>query len=176
MAQPDHDWDNLLAMVLGSPPPRHGRSCARSRSPVALRCRHRMDYRGRCPCIEALPPFSSGRAGDVLEHIIGWVQRLRHTGEARTFKIGVTTAPAARFHDPDFGYQRLGYSRFLILYDAPPGQPMAAAFLEAALIKHFRPTEGCRNVAPGGEGIDARGQAVYVVYVALTGEDLHPED
>ena len=104
-------------------------------------------------CIEwDLPPLRAV-AGTVLNHAIAAVLRRLQHGPA-AFKIGITTCPIRRWHNERYGY-RLSpdkFERMVLLLATDRGD--GAAYLEAALIQRFQQTVGCRNVAPGGEGLN----------------------
>ena len=98
-----------------------------------------------------LPPPRSV-AGVVLTLATAVVARRLQPGPA-VFKIGITTNPIHRWHNNRYGY-RLSHERFesmVVLLATDRGD--AAAYLEAALISRFQHIPGCRNVAPGGEGL-----------------------
>lgn len=81
---------------------------------------------------------------------------------SENFKVGLTTDLDTRF---DF-YRREGVTRMVLLYSAE--DPELAKQLERTLISFHMNEPRCRNVAPGGEGINT-GQTPVHVYVAFGG-------
>ena len=104
------------------------------------------------PCMEVELPPPNALAGAVVTHARAVVQRRLLPGRA-VFKIGITTCPTHRWHNAKYGYRLSldSYERMVLLLATDNGD--AAAFLEAALIALFQGTDGCRNVATGGEGL-----------------------
>ena len=96
-----------------------------------------------------LPP-PKALAGAVLAHASAAIAKRLH---CPAFKIGITTNPVQRWRNDRYGYRLSaeGFDRMVLLLATDSGN--AAAFLEAALIGRFQKTRGCRNVAPGGEGL-----------------------
>lgn len=93
----------------------------------------------------------SRNAGNVLDHATQLVQDI--VGQGPTiFKIGITADPAHRWGNANYGYQhdRDAYQQMLVFSEADSA---GAAMLEASLINMFKNTSGCRNTAPGGEGV-----------------------
>lgn len=103
-------------------------------------------------CMELDVPRRSAMAGAVLEHAAAVIARQLQPGPA-VFKIGITMNPIHRWHNKEYGYGHSAdkYIKMVVLLISDRGE--AAAFLEAALIKQFRDTAGCRNIASGGEGL-----------------------
>lgn len=91
-------------------------------------------------------------AGAILAHACAAIARRIQPGGA-VFKIGITTNPVHRWHNERYGYRLSsdGFETMVLLLATDCGA--AAAYLEAALIKQFQQTRGCRNVASGGEGL-----------------------
>ncbi len=91
------------------------------------------------------------------------IERLLSFRPHVSFKIGITLDPERRYHDPRMGYGYLEpWRKMLVLLRV---QAWEARTLERSLIARFRDSQGCRNVAPGGEGMSDTGQhaCVYIV-------------
>lgn len=103
------------------------------------------------PAMEWQLPPPRALAGAVLEHAAAVVRR--RVRSKVLFKIGLTTNPIHRWHNPRYGYRLShdNFDRMVILFATDRGE--AAAFLEAALIGMFKQNEGCRNIASGGESV-----------------------
>lgn len=106
-------------------------------------------------------------AGKVLHHCMEVVSSLLSSG-LTVFKIGMTWRPNHRWENRIYGYVLdSDFSTMSLLHrDAT----RACEFLEAALISHFQDRQGCRNTAPGGEGVgqDKDGsdpEAVSYIYI-----------
>ena len=88
---------------------------------------------------------------------------LADRGGVVVFKIGITTDPCFRMFNPAFGYGVVGhlYDRMDLL---AASFPEVCIHLERRLISRFNTTQGCQNVAPGGESAPADGLCyVYLV-------------
>ena len=81
------------------------------------------------------------------------------------FKIGLAADSRTRF---DF-YRREGVTRMVLLHSTD--DPNVAIRLERNLISCYRTGPRCRNVAPGGKGINTLVTPVHV-YVAFGGEGI----
>ena len=82
------------------------------------------------------------------------------------FKIGLTKSPVARWSNAVYGYAHDKYDKWSgmkVLFAHADG--LAAGLVEAALIQYFTSVPGCRNVNPGGEGIDQKCPGPYFTYV-----------
>ena len=86
-------------------------------------------------------------------------------GCSANFKIRSATDVSTRF---DF-YRREGVTRMVLLHSTD--DPNVAIRLERNLISCYRTGPRCRNVAPGGEGINTLVTPVHV-YVAFGGESI----
>jgi len=113
----------------------------------------------------ALPPENNTRTEAFAHCVCTLRQVLDKEGPQCNFKVGISRAPAFRFHRDDCGYYRNGYKCMIALFFGPPHW---AAELEVMLIAEFRHREGCRNESRGGEATPPRGIAVWT-YVALAG-------
>ena len=114
-------------------------------------------------------PKANAAAGFILKHTLGAVDYLTsQPGKPTIFKVGVTKDPSHRWFNTRYGYAHDGtdWDRMVIL--AKADDMLAAGLIEAVLIKEFRSRAGCRNEAPGGEGLSPPGPyCVYVVYKHL---------
>ena len=84
------------------------------------------------------------------------------------FKIGLTKSPVARWGNPSYGYASDKYDKWTgmkVLFAHK--EPLAAGLVESALIQHFMSVPGCRNVNPGGEGVDQNCPGPYFTYVVF---------
>lgn len=89
-------------------------------------------------------------AGKALEHCENLVSSVIEGG-LTVFKIGVACDPNHRWLNKDFGYMwDADFKHMLLMHQ---DETRACGFLESALIGKFGQISGCRNVAPGGEGI-----------------------
>ena len=108
----------------------------------------------------------SATAGSaVLQHCHSIVNNLfsRHPA---IFKIGLTKSPLARWQNPVYGYKNDRYDKWTgmkVIFAAKEALP--AGLVESALIQHFLSVPGCRNVNPGGEGVDRSCHGPYFTYV-----------
>ena len=84
------------------------------------------------------------------------------------FKIGLTKSPVARWSNAAYGYAHDKYDKWSgmkVLFAHKEG--LAAGLVEAALIQYFMSVPGCRNVNPGGEGVDQNCPGPYFTYVVF---------
>jgi hypothetical protein len=81
------------------------------------------------------------------------------------FKIGITARPDHRFCNKQFGYILEGYHYMVLLHCEKNSR--ACGFLEAALISFFRDTQGCANIAIGGEGFSLEADLEATCYLYL---------
>ena len=89
-------------------------------------------------------------AGKAMAHCENLVSRVIEGG-LTVFKIGVACDPNGRWTNKQFGYLwDDDFKHMMLLHQ---DETRACGFLESALISKFGQTCGCRNVAPGGEGI-----------------------
>ena len=111
----------------------------------------------------------SATAGAVLQHALAKTDYLvSQEGKPTVFKVGVTKDPQHRWFNSRYGYRldSAGWDKMVVL--AKTEDKLAAGLLEAMLIKEFSSRSGCRNNAPGGEGLSPPGPYfVYVVYKRL---------
>jgi len=84
-----------------------------------------------------LPP-KSALAGTILKHCTQVVNQVIAKYEPLIYKVGYTHCPHTRFTNRKFGYvlDRERWERMLVLYAA--GEVVSPAFVEAALIQHFK--------------------------------------
>ena len=84
------------------------------------------------------------------------------------YKIGICASPLQRFTHPDIGYAQDGY--IMVLLAASVSTEIAA--LEINLIKAHKGSEGCMNIAKGGEGRGPpdTGSFLYVVVKQSAGD------
>ena len=101
----------------------------------------------------------------IVDHCFLHIHRRLISMGIVVFKIGVAAEPGHRFNNPEFGYKHEGYMFMDVLWR---GAPRDCAFLEDTLIKLFKTQSGCRNVNPGGGGINANNNSyqshLYVVF------------
>ena len=104
----------------------------------------------------------SSNSGAILDHAEKIVQGIIRQGPT-IFKIGITADPSHRWENKRYGYQhdRDKYQQMVVLSEADSA---GAAMLEASLIKTFKNRDGCRNAAPGGEGV-RHGCLIYTYLV-----------
>ena len=104
----------------------------------------------------------SSNSGTILAHAQKTVQGVIAHGPT-IFKIGITADPSHRWGNHKYGYQhdRNAYQQMLIFSEADSA---GAAMLEASLINTFKSQAGCRNTAPGGEGV-RHGCVIYTYIV-----------
>ena len=116
------------------------------------------------PALQLLLP-KSVVAGAVLEHASNAMAKFLSQGPT-VFKIGITHQPHHRWHNTVYGYKHDldRYQKMVLLFIT--ADPIAAAFLEAALIDRFTATPGCRNKAKGGENLHGM-CSPYFTYVVL---------
>jgi hypothetical protein len=116
-----------------------------------------------CVSARALP--SGRRSGRPVAGLV--LASARQTVEAKLaagagllfFKIGITANPLQRW----YYYEEELYEQLYLL--ACFEETSGAQMLEAALISHFRETSGCRNEAPGGEGLT--GKPPFFTYLVV---------
>ena len=120
-----------------------------------------------------LAPLSSSglpaKPGTVLAHCRAAVA-CRVEGHLVVFKVGITLRPDHRFCNKQFGYFMEGYHYMVLLHCEHDSR--ACGYLEAALIGHFRSTQGCQNEAPGGEGFSLEGTQDHQSYLYLVVKNL----
>lgn len=110
------------------------------------------------------------QAGKILQYCKDRVNAHLVPG-LTVFKIGMTWRPNFRWSNSIFGYRHdPDYTGMVLLHR---DDTRAIAVLESALISEFRKLPGCRNDAPGGEGIPKSMPAsdsqsyLYLVYKVL---------
>ena len=86
-----------------------------------------------------LPP-SGSNAGRVLQHAIAAFEKSYLQNQPMIFKFGITHDPHFRWHNDIYGYKHGSekFSHMVVLFAAD--NPEGPAFLEAALIDHFKGT------------------------------------
>ena len=104
-------------------------------------------------------------ASAILHHCHSIINSLfsRHPA---IFKIGLTKSPEARWDNPVYGYKNVLYEKWMgmkVIFAAREALP--AGLVESSLIQHFLSVPGCRNVNPGGEGVDPRSAGPFFTYV-----------
>ena len=111
-------------------------------------------------------PKDSAKASCVVRHACGILDGVRRRCKNLVvFKIGICSNPIARWSLPH-SYKSEAYDCMYVVYQAAM---LACAFLETALIDKYSNVSGCRNDAPGGEGVTdpcANGH-VYIVFKFL---------
>lgn len=121
------------------------------------------------PFLWSLPRERSS-ASTIMSHAHAIVDTLTgQQGKPTVFKIGVTKDPKHRWTNRSYGYshdKHTVWDKMIIL--AKVEDKLAAGLLEAYLINAFKCRQGCRNEAPGGEGLSPPGPYfVYVVFKRL---------
>ena len=111
--------------------------------------------------------MESQLASTVLSHAESCVRGLscRHPA---VFKIGVTSNPVRRWQHSVYGYAVDKHDRWQglkVVYSHE--HPQSVSFLEAALIRVFFETPGCRNIRLGGEGLDQNAAGPFFCYIAF---------
>jgi hypothetical protein len=105
--------------------------------------------------------LKSMHAGSVLDHSIKVVAKhLEH--QPQLFKVGVTCFPKLRYFNRKYGYRCKGFRHMVFL--AAHSEAGFIEMLESALIRVYRNTAGCKNIAPGGENL--KGPPPYFAYLA----------
>ena len=107
-------------------------------------------------------PSCREQSGKALTRCIQIVSQLLGeypNGATPLFKIGITCNPLFRFTH----YEQEGYTSMHLLYATESRD--AVCMMEAALIKEFKGSRGCKNIAPGGEG--ASGRAPHFAYCVI---------
>ena len=109
-------------------------------------------------------PSNGNLASGVLQHAELTIRCLSSKHPA-LHKIGITSNPVKRWEHTEYGYK----------YDKQPWDKMtvvhihhdahAICLLEAALIRIFLGTPGCRNIRPGGEGVHCEATGPFFCYI-----------
>ena len=106
-----------------------------------------------------------GSVSQVVDHCSLHIHHRLTSMGIVVFKIGVAANPGHRFNNPRFGYAHEGYMFMDVLFR---GSPRDCALLEDTLIALFKIQRGCRNVNPGGGGINVDNTSyqshLYVVF------------
>ena len=108
---------------------------------------------------------TSVAASTVLAHCQSTVQSL-YSRHPAIFKIGLTKCPVARWSNDAYGYKHDIYDKWsgmTVMFVHEDSFP--AGLVESALIQYFQHIPGCRNVNPGGEGVDGKCPGPYFTYV-----------
>ena len=91
-------------------------------------------------------------AGKIVQHAVSLVTSYTSRGPV-IFKLGLTMDPPHRWGVPGYGYAHdLDFYEKMVVF-AVTVDGSTSAMLEALLIHQFKSTDGCRNKAPGGEGL-----------------------
>lgn len=108
-------------------------------------------------------------ASSLLKHAQGVVEGLiSKPGCPCIFKLGVTKDPNHRWFNSNHGYSRDHDGWTIMILFAKLQDKMAAGLLESFLIQEYGKRPGCRNQAPGGEGLSDHGPFfLYVVFKQL---------
>ena len=110
-----------------------------------------------------LPEPRERLAGQRLSHCVRVVDTILLKG-LMVFKIGVTLDPQRRWFDPKMGYCRdPDFHTMVVLLEVDCGE--AVGYVEAGLLLKYQSVPGCRNVGPGGEGINLQNPGPYYTYV-----------
>ena len=110
-------------------------------------------------------PSSSSLASAVLQHGELAIRSLSSRHPA-LHKIGITRNPVARWEHSEYGYKfdpHVRWEKMTVIHAHADGH--AIGLLEAALIRIFYETPGCRNVRLGGEGVDDQAEGPFFCYI-----------
>ena len=153
-------------------PPSAAAKKSGAREPPAKLPRQESRPRADDPVQWRLQPANMTNCGKILAHCMeGMETVLGLHRNLVVFKIGATTDPMHRWHQPEWGYHRdADFERLRVLGETRTAE--GVCYLESALIALFRDRPGCRNTALGGDGIAAHSAHVgpffvYVVYRLL---------
>ncbi|CAK9082858.1 unnamed protein product [Durusdinium trenchii] len=116
-------------------------------------------------CIKFQLPAAHATAGKVLQHSLKIMDDLLDTHAPAIFKVGFTHNPAWRWSNDLYGYAKSveKYSNMIVLYITD--EPWGPAMLEAALIQHYRGTQGCKNSRLGGDTVNTSLTGLFMCYV-----------
>ena len=110
-------------------------------------------------------PSSSALASGVLQHAELAIRSLSSRHPA-LYKVGITRNPVTRWEHTEYGYKfdkHVCWDGMTVVHIHADSH--AIGLLEAALIRIFYETSGCRNVRLGGEGVDARAEGPFFCYI-----------
>ena len=103
------------------------------------------------------------RGAPSADDCLGWVAGLLDALSCG-FKFGVSTCPAHRFFNKQYGYVGEGASRMVVLHCSRTREQAGA--LERRLIAGIGGSR-CRNAKPGGEGLSRLHDGSFFTYVVL---------
>ena len=90
------------------------------------------------PCLSYRLPPKKCLAGRIMRHCFETVESVIERHQPLIFKVGYTHCAHARYYNSKFGYvhNKDKWEHLLVLYAA--GETTSPAFVEAALIQHFK--------------------------------------
>ena len=104
-------------------------------------------------------------ASNVLKHAESTIRSFSSKCPA-LYKVGATSNPVVRWQHSRYGYaldKHVRWDSMIILHVHT--DPALICLLEAALIRIFYDTPGCRNIRLGGEGINHDSEGPFFCYV-----------
>ena len=107
----------------------------------------------------------SSLASSILKHAESTIRSFSSKSPA-LFKIGATSNPVVRWQHSRYGYvldKHVHWDSMTILHVHT--DPALICLLEAAIIRIFYDTPGCRNIRLGGEGINHVSEGPFFCYV-----------
>ena len=98
------------------------------------------------PCLSYRLPPKKCLAGRIMRHCFETVESVIERHQPLIFKVGYTHCAYARYYNSKFGYvhNKDKWEHLLVLYAA--GETTSPAFVEAALIQHFKGHWDWRNL------------------------------
>ena len=109
-------------------------------------------------------PKNCSLASGILQHAELSIRSLSSKHPA-LHKIGITSNPVRRWEHTEYGYKhdKQRWDKMTIVHIHADAH--AICLLEAALIRIFFGTSGCRNIRAGGEGVPSEATGPFFCYI-----------